>query len=335
MNVKTSFASLCSVMLLAFSTHPAVAAVTMAVQDTPVQAGSTNVLVPITVSSDALLAGASFTISYSEALTFTGVSSAYFDTFLAQGFDAGDRPACDLDGDGVLDPGECDTDGDGVPEPGEVFEQPLIVSADDTVVSGKKEAMIAAARVNVPDPVGTDTTIITLHFNTPMGTEATTYEVDIKRSEISNVLAGYGSVGVSSPVEIPMLVGYDASQSTPASKYPEIVVSNVPAPPGVLNGTLTVTDGDTDNDDIPDQWELANVPTGTQNPLTYFSKTGDRDGDGYSDYQEYLNRNETDPAGNAYNPTVANAAGGTGYVPPVTPQEGTNALPAINYLLMN
>jgi len=324
MNVKTSLTSLFIVMLLAFSTHPAVADVTLTVQDIPVQSGSTNVPVPIKVSSDALLAGASFTISYSEALIFKGVESTYFDTFLAQGFVAGDRPACDLDGDGVLDPGECDTDGNGTPDAGEVFEQPLIVSADDTVVSGKKEAMIAAARVDVPNPAATDTIILTLYFDTPLSTEAASYEVNVKRSQILNPSAGYATATV-----IPMLVGYDAAQSTPADKYPEIIVSNVPAHPGVLTGTLTATDGDTDNDDIPDQWELANVPAGTNDPLTYFSKTGDKDGDGYSDYQEYLNRNETDPAGNSYSPTVVNAPKGTGYESKIS-----GSMPAINFMLL-
>jgi len=318
MNVKTSLTSLCLVVLLGLFAHPAIAAVTLTVEDNPVQAGSTDVPVPIKVSSDALLAGASFQVLYSKDLTFTGVSSTYFDTFVAQGFEAGERPACDLDGDGVLDPGECDPNGNGVPDAGEFFEQPLIISVDNNIVDGKKSAMIAAARVNVPNPVGTNTTILTLHFDTPMGTEAATYEVDVKRSRIQNAAAGYTTATV-----IPMLVGYDASQSSPANKYPEIVVSNVPSFPGVLNGTLTVTDGDTDNDDIADQWELRYVPSGTTNPLAYFSKTGDRDNDGYSDYQEYLNRNENDPSGNAYNPTVANAAGGTGYVPP---QPGENVI---------
>ncbi len=325
MNVKTGLTSVFMLMLLAFFTHPVVAAVTLAVQDPSVQAGTSDVPVPITVSSDALLAGASFTISYSEELTFVGISSTYFDTFLAQGFDAGDLPPCDLDGDGVLDEGECDTDGDGVPETGEFFEQPLIVSTDDTVTDGKKELMIAAARVDVPTTPVTDGTsiILTLIFDTPFITGTAVYEVDVKKSEILNESAGYATL-----TDIPLLVAFDDSQPVTADQYPEIDVTNVPYPEA-LDGTLTVTDGDTDDDNIPDQWELLYVPSGTADPLAYFG-SGDKDGDGYSDYQEYLNRNELDPLDAAYDPNVKNAAGGTGYDKTNT----SNVLPAIYKLLL-
>ena len=49
---------------------------------------------------------------------------------------------------------------------------------------------------------------------------------------------------------------------------------------------------------------------------TTANEKSDYDRDGYTDLQEYAHQanNATDPAGGAYDPKLANAPGGTGYV---------------------
>nr|WP_321467296.1 RHS repeat domain-containing protein [uncultured Desulfobulbus sp.] len=70
---------------------------------------------------------------------------------------------------------------------------------------------------------------------------------------------------------------------------------------------------DSDSDGIEDSWELSYFAN-----LDIANSTTDFDKDGYTDIQEYLNftAGQTDPNGIAYNPTVINAPGGTGYVSP-------------------
>ena len=50
--------------------------------------------------------------------------------------------------------------------------------------------------------------------------------------------------------------------------------------------------------------------------LSTANDKSDYDRDGYTDLQEFLNQseNKTDPTGGAYDPKLANAPGGTGYV---------------------
>lgn len=69
--------------------------------------------------------------------------------------------------------------------------------------------------------------------------------------------------------------------------------------------------GDEDNDGIDDDWEIVYFGN-----LTTADATTDFEGDGYSDLQEFINQNngEKDPEGEVYDPTVQNAAGGTGYI---------------------
>ncbi|MCI5151476.1 MAG: hypothetical protein D3916_19230, partial [Candidatus Electrothrix sp. MAN1_4] len=82
---------------------------------------------------------------------------------------------------------------------------------------------------------------------------------------------------------------------------------------------------DTDADGIADNWEIEYFDN-----LQTADATSDRDGDGYSDLQEYLNRDILDENGSPYNPTVINPPGGPGY-----PAANRGFLPAIFLLLLN
>ena len=81
---------------------------------------------------------------------------------------------------------------------------------------------------------------------------------------------------------------------------------------------------DSDSDGIDDAWEKFWF-----NDLTTADESTDYDNDGYSDLQEFLNwlAGETDPKGEAYNPKVKNAPGGTGY-------DGRGHLQAVYKLLL-
>ena len=87
-----------------------------------------------------------------------------------------------------------------------------------------------------------------------------------------------------------------------AGAYPAHTVTVLPL-------TLTIENADVDNDGLPDAWEVDHFG----NTTTANDKT-DYDRDGYTDLQEYLNQATTDPAGGAYDPKLANAPGGTGYI---------------------
>jgi hypothetical protein len=77
------------------------------------------------------------------------------------------------------------------------------------------------------------------------------------------------------------------------------------------NNLLPITD--TNLNGIEDGWELHFF-----GDLTTATAGSDFDRDYYTDLQEYLNwRNEElDPGGQPYDPTVENAAGGSGYEKP-------------------
>lgn len=60
--------------------------------------------------------------------------------------------------------------------------------------------------------------------------------------------------------------------------------------------------------------------------------TSDYDRDGYSDLQEYLNREILDEEGNSYDPTIVNPPGGPGWMDTET---NKIFLPAIFLLLLN
>jgi hypothetical protein len=91
-------------------------------------------------------------------------------------------------------------------------------------------------------------------------------------------------------------------------------------------GAYEFNQDDTDSDGMADAWELEYF-----DDLLTADITTDQDEDGYSDLQEYLNRDLLDNRGNLYDPKVKNAPGGPGYIPlPLN----TGFLPAILILLL-
>lgn len=90
-------------------------------------------------------------------------------------------------------------------------------------------------------------------------------------------------------------------------------------------GTLPVAD--TDADGIADAWEIEHF-----GDLQTADAVSDYDRDGYSDLQEYLNRDILDEAGNLYDPKVKNAPGGPRWAGTRT---NKSFLPAIFLLLLN
>ena len=179
------------------------------------------------------------------------------------------------------------------------LDESVVVGTDTyykALVANLGASMIAAARVD-NGPTGSQV-IFELDFAIDGAATPGTYGVAITASNINNTDAGYPSGGE----DIPMLVGIGVD----GTSYPEReVTSNTP-------GTITVTAGivDTDGDGIDDDWE--NTHFGN---LTTADETTDYDHDGYSDLVEYQNDGTNDLSGLAYNPTVFNVPGGTGYDP--------------------
>lgn len=155
-------------------------------------------------------------------------------------------------------------------------------------------AMLAAAR---PDNgTGLQVALFTLSFlvKGSSGNYPIAIPISISQSRISNTAAGFDATGES----IPHLVGVGTGT------YPEHTVD-------VDSFTLTITIADTDDDGMPDDWEVLHFGN-----TTAANDTSDYDRDGYTDLQEYLNQanNETDLLGGVYDPKLPNAPGGTGYV---------------------
>lgn len=252
----------------------------------------------VRVDDGSAVAGASFTITYDAAnLSLSSVESVFFDTFVNQNIPTPNN------NQGYI---TIDEDGTSVNYYSPLVDNP-VSGLNAPVTTGN---MLAGARVD--NGTGTDVTLFTLNFELTGDTGA--YQIDIIQSTVDNIDAGYDGGGET----IPYLIGIDGSA---------YIAHNVT---GTSSCSLTVNPVDSDGDGIDDQWERDHVPPGTPagEELDVFTATGDYDHDGYSDVQEYQNRNETDPLEFSYDPTVKNAPGGTGYVPTI------GFLPAIYELLL-
>lgn len=254
--------------------------------------------VEVRINDASLVAGASFTVTYDTAhVSLSSITSAFFGTFVSQGIPT------------PLDQGYVTIDGT-------KYWTPLVINKNVSGLGGTVPtgSMLAAARVN--NGSGTNVKLFVLKF-TLIGNPGT-YPVSIKQSKISNTDAGYSASGDL----IPFLVGIGS-----AGTYPAHSVATI------NNASIQFKLVDVDGDNISDLWENKNAPQGTANPLAVFSKTGDYDKDGYSDYVEYINRFLLDPLGNPYDPEVVNAPDGPGYV---TPSSGAAAvLPATLYMMLD
>ena len=230
------------------------------------------------------IAAAAFTLSYNgDYLTLTGIESAFFATFSDQW--------------NALQP---------VPDPlpptsvvvdNRQYTQPILFAASGA--SASRRSLLVGARVEA----GTPSVLFTLHFTVNSATPAGLYPVSITPTSLDNTAAGYDAGGTLVPVLYDALQG----ETDPLAAYPAYV-------PDIVNGAINVQLPfiDTDSDGIDDNWEQQHFGS-----LTIADATSDYDKDGYTDLQEYLNETagETDPAGDAYDPQVRNAPGGTGFNP--------------------
>jgi hypothetical protein len=91
-------------------------------------------------------------------------------------------------------------------------------------------------------------------------------------------------------------------------------------------GAYEYNQDDADSDGITDDWEIEHF-----GDLTTADATSDYDRDGYSDLQEYLNRDMLDEEGNPYDPNVKNAPDGPGWMGAT---RNNGFLPAIFMLLL-
>lgn len=254
--------------------------------------------VQVSVDNASEVAGASFTIAYDTAnLSLTSVGSSFFGTFVNQNIPT----PSDL-GYIIID--------------GVKYTRPLAINKDVSGLSGSipTGSMLAAARVD--NGSGTNARLFVLNF--ALTGRPGTYPIAIKESIISNTDAGYSASGEA----IPFLVGIGSGGT--------YITHSVAA---INNATIVISIVDTDGDEISDLWETDNAPSGPTDPLGVFSKTGDYDKDGYSDYVEYMNRFTVDPLGNPFNPIVKNAPGGEGYVEPVA--DGAAILPATLFFMLD
>ena len=265
-------------------------------QSTIVLEQGDSIAIEVRVDDASAIAGASFTVIYDTAnLTLASVESSFFGTFVNQ-----DIPTPSDQGYVTVD----STD----------YYSPLMANnvsgLDGDVTTG---SMLAAARVD--NGAGTDVPLFTLHFT--LSGIAGTYPVSVIQSKINNTDAGYSATGDL----IPFFVGIDGPGA-----YLSHDVINVNPASLAISGFV-----DVDHDDINDGWERANVPLGTTGDLlVVFSKNGDFDNDGYTDYQEYLNRGILDPDGVPFSPTVMNVGG-----PPIVDPKGAAKLPATLFLLLD
>lgn len=251
--------------------------------------------VQVIVDDASIIAGASFTVNYNTTnVTLDGISSSFFGTFASQGIDTPET-------------------GGYVTVDSVNYYSPQVVS---TSTGG---SMIAAARFD--NGTGENAVLFTLTFNAT-GNPGD-YSISVNQSVIINVDAGYTANPNHTDNLIPFFVGIEGGT------YPTHTVSTINA----LAVTITIKDEDSDG--IDDNWEISkrldSVAYDATDVLNYYTATGDYDGDGYSDYQEYLNdqNDETDPVGTLFDPSEENASGGIGYI------AIRFTLPAVNMLLLN
>ncbi|NTU72597.1 hypothetical protein HGB07_00240 [Candidatus Roizmanbacteria bacterium] len=264
------------------------------------------IAVEVRINDATIVAGASFAITYDTTkLSLSSVASTFFNTFTNQSI-----PTPNNQGYVTVDSTN--------------YYSPIVKNPFTT------GTMLAAARVN--NGTGANQTLFTLNFQFigNSGTLPLTMPVTISQSIINNTNAGYNSAGEAIPFLVGIIEGTpDTYRSYPTLPGPTNVVTINPC-----NIVVNAAFVDTDGDGIDDNWEMANVPAGTDPSiaLNVFFATGDYDRDGYTDLQEYLNSlvgDGKDPQGIAYDPKVKNAPNGIGYTP-----IGRNTLPAIMFLLL-
>jgi len=265
-----------------------------------------TIIIPITVDNAQLLAGAAFTLVYSDALTID-VDSDFFDTFYNQFY----PPQIDTIGTPSPDGGEFGTsvfpvlDDLGAPT-GDEINIPVVVDSDSyyhPLFTNPTDIGLLISAARCLPPAGTDSaTIFTLNVLLNAGMPGGDYSIIIIPTELDNADAGYDPLGE----EIELLVGSDLTKTIDSGEaFPVIFpVADwyVGTGSNTVSGLATFTDADGDSDGMGDGWEAYHFGT-TDN-----DGTADTDFDGYSDFYEH--ENVTAP--NNY-PDSQDVAGGVGY----------------------
>jgi hypothetical protein len=267
-----------------------------------------TISIPITVDNAQLLAGAAFTLVYSDALTIT-VGSDFFDTFYNQ------FSLLDTTGTPNPDGGEYGESVFPVYEDPEAdplvidhsIDIPVTIDSDDfyqPLISNPADiGLLISAALCVP-PAGTDPAVIfTLNVTLNDGMPGGAYGISIIPTELDNADAGYDPAA-----EIDLLVGSDINETIDSGNaFPDIFpvedwYDSDPGTSTAVSGLATFIDADGDSDGMGDGWEAYHFGT-TDN-----DGTADTDFDGYADFYEH--ENATVP--NDY-PGSQDVAGGTGY----------------------
>lgn len=182
-------------------------------------AGLTGVTldIPIMVDDPSLIAGAAFTIRYSNALSIT-VESRFFDSFYNQ-YDSLDTTGEPVEIEGVqkfplFDANNIQvTDENGDPVyldsmvmiGDDAYDQPLVTN---TVNDNETLLMISAARCT-PASLSDEKTLLTLHVRLKEGEPAGRYPIEIQPTTLNNIDAGYSPDGE----QINLLIGSDLNVS--------------------------------------------------------------------------------------------------------------------------
>lgn len=219
--------------------------------------------IPITVDDPEGIAGASFTLVYSNSLSVS-LSSTFFDAFVNQ------FQVCGLTPEEIA-----------VIEIPAGYIQPMITNES---VSGSQTKMLIAAARCMPATASEDGTLFTASVSLKSGEPAGEYTLQIIPTTLHNTDAGYDAAGET----IDLLIGSDLSKPlTSAEAFPVILndegyESHVAA--GLVDFGDEVTAEDPDHDWDGDGYTENQGDMDDQNSYVYPGcEDVDDDGDGYSE----------------------------------------------------
>ena len=179
------------------------------------------------------------------------------------------------------------------------FADPLVVSSyhiQGTITYGAPQTQSGTIYVGAYFSLGAE---FPVEVAIATGTGPYSYDIEIESG--SYLIMAYMDVNGNQYLDVGEPMGFYTTGTEPTS------VTVGLDQPGI---NIIIADfTDYDGDGIHDDWELMHFG----DLSTADDHNTDFDQDGYTDKQEYLNRAETDPDNNPYDPTVQNAPGGTGY----------------------
>ena len=239
------------------------------------------ITVNVTVDNSSDIAGAAFTITYDQNIfeLQPGLESYFFRTFEEQWGMVSPPPDPLPDTDITVD--------------GAKYTKAFVANA----LPGK----IMVAGANYDKNIGFGKSIVTFKFKilsgaTPLAVndDSRIYNINLTKSIIDNVSAGYSQAGE----EIPVFISYDSTQIDLARQYPEVPVTNSFPVQGAVKILFQMPE-DSDQDGITDAWEIENYGDLTRGEADYAAM--DSDGDGVSDLDEYYNGTDINVPDNVVN----------------------------------